>query len=187
MVGPVLATVRVITVFSGRRAIVSRAFWKVPLGDGVTDHPRLGNGAAAVDLQSGEIGPVSADPAGCKQRVDVHPDTGAALAGVLPHWPGVRAMTERAAEVFHVLPLIGWDVALCAQGPVIVEANTSPSLDLPQYLTGTGALAEPGGDQLRRLAQKADKARASARRSRRKRRWKLLCERVGLKRSPTQL
>ena len=91
----------------------------------------------------------------------------------------------QASGLFYGLPLIGWDVAICPEGPVIVEANTNPLLELPQYLDGTGALAGPGGDELRKLLRRSDRARRKGRLARR--RWDLVRGRLGLKRSPTQL
>ena len=187
-VGPVLATVRVVTLYTGDAAETYRAFWKVPVEDGVTDHPRAGNAAAAVDLETGRIGPVYSDATGKRQLLDTHPDTGATMDALhLPHWLQVCDLVAQASGLFHGLPLIGWDVAICPDGPVIMEANTNPSLELPQYLDGTGALAGPGGDALRKLLRRSDRARRNGRRARRRRRWGLVRGRLGLKRSPTQL
>ena len=187
-VGPVLATVRVVTLYTGDVVQLYRAFWKVPVEDGVTDHPRAGNAAAAVDLKSGRIGSVYRDPTGKRQLLETHPDTGAVLDALyIPHWPKVCDLVAQASGLFHGLPLIGWDVAICPEGPVIVEANTNPSLELPQYLDCTGALAGPGGDALRKLLRRSDRAQRNGRRARRRRRWDLVRGRLGLKRSPTQL
>jgi hypothetical protein len=52
------------------------------------------------------------------------PWNGARLAGrVLADWHAARTLALRAAELLPGSPLIGWDVLLTAESPVILEAN----------------------------------------------------------------
>lgn len=81
------------------------------------------------------------------QRIDTHPDSGAALVGRrLPCWSEVLDVARRAAAA---LPLgyLGIDVAIDAHlGPVVLEANVRPGLEI-QNANGRGlrqALAESG-------------------------------------------
>lgn len=56
--------------------------------------------------------------------VDRHPDTGIDLAGFeLPFWREAYALVKHAHEVFDEFGSIGWDVALTADGPKLLEAN----------------------------------------------------------------
>ena len=63
-----------------------------------------------------------------------HPDTGAAIAGrALPYWQETLDLARRAhtlAFADHVV--IGWDIAILAEGPRLVEGNKGPDLDLVQ-------------------------------------------------------
>ncbi len=69
------------------------------------------------------------------------PWNGAQLAGrVLADWHAARALARRAAELLPGSPLIGWDVLLTADGPVILEANVGLSwfrAELWHFETGT--------------------------------------------------
>ncbi|MEX0284841.1 MAG: sugar-transfer associated ATP-grasp domain-containing protein [Paracoccaceae bacterium] len=179
MVGPIVATVRVITLFDRKQALIHRSFWKVPLGEGYTDHPRAGHAAAIVDAETGIVGPVLADVIGDRHALTRHPMTGCDMfQPLLPHWEEVCEIAKQAAGLFPMVPLIGWDIAICTDGPVIVEANTSPSLDVPQYLSGQGALSGPHGETLVKLARQSARVRRNARREKRRRRLRLITGRL---------
>jgi hypothetical protein len=54
----------------------------------------------------------------------------------LPHWPQLRDLVERGARALAPLGTLGWDVALTAEGPVLVEANANWGEDLFQLNRG---------------------------------------------------
>ena len=71
-------------------------------------------------------------------RIDRHPDTGAAIPGlVVPDWPGVLDLATRAARATG-LGYLGADVVLDpARGPLLLEANARPGLAI-QLANGAG-------------------------------------------------
>jgi len=91
-----------------------------------TDSGRTGNISSAVDPDSGVLTAIIAQS---PDRIGydvppVHPVTGINIAGTaLPHWSAARQLVERAAHLFLPLRTIGWDVALTANGPVLMEGN----------------------------------------------------------------
>ena len=96
---------------------------------------------AHVDCESGTVGRVRRGLGPAAGWVETHPDTGVRLTGMtLPHWPRLVEQVIRAAGLLSGLPLVGWDVAVGPDGPVFIEANTSPSLELLQYASGAPAL-----------------------------------------------
>jgi alpha-L-glutamate ligase-like protein len=80
-----------------------------------------------IDLRNGvTVGGVSGhDP------VDVHPDTGAAIAGFrIPGWSSVLSMAARCFEAVG-LGYLGVDIVLDADhGPLILELNARPGLNI---------------------------------------------------------
>jgi Sugar-transfer associated ATP-grasp len=49
------------------------------------------------------------------------------LVGVrLQQWPEIVAMCREAHRIFPGHALIGWDVAMCRNGPVLSEVNANP-------------------------------------------------------------
>ena len=49
-------------------------------------------------------------------------------------------MALRAAQAVPGLPLQAWDIALCPNGPVLVEANIGGDVNLPQIASGDGIM-----------------------------------------------
>src|SRR3546814_17309598 len=61
-------------------------------------------------------------------------------------------MLKRAASCFHPLSVLAWDIAVTEKGPVVIEANTNPSLIVTQMANDEGLLATPLGGRARRFA-----------------------------------
>jgi len=124
---------------------VHTAFWKVATGKNMLDnfsHGDYGNLLAAVDLHSGRIERAirQLGPGGEVQR---HPDTQTEVVGFqLPDWEAAKALVLRASVHFPGLRLQNWDVALCPEGPVLVEINTESELAVPQAISGRGLMDE---------------------------------------------
>jgi hypothetical protein len=100
------------------------AFQKLIVGRHQIDNfagTATGNLVASIDVASGTLVEAFAEGAPCPR----HPDTSAAIVGFrLPHWTAARALVQRASLLFRPLRAIGWDVALTADGPVLVEGNS---------------------------------------------------------------
>jgi hypothetical protein len=130
-----LATVRLLTCRNEQgRAEATNAAFRMAIGNSVVDNFHQGGLATAVDLQTGVIG--MASDIGIRPDVgwrDTHPVSGARFAGrTLPHWPEVVALAVRAHEAFPQRVVVGWDVAMLADGAMIIEGNGKPDLDIHQ-------------------------------------------------------
>ena len=105
---PVLAMLRLPTRRSNGRANLHMGGVGVglALGSGTTTHGVLG-----------------------RRPIDVHPDLGTPLAGVVvPMWPDILAIALRAADAVG-LGFLGVDVVLDARhGPLVLELNARPGL-----------------------------------------------------------
>ncbi|NUZ08405.1 sugar-transfer associated ATP-grasp domain-containing protein [Piscinibacter koreensis] len=97
---------------------------------------------APIDLVTGALGELASDRLDrCAERWPHHPMTGRAVAGsVLADWPAVRQLAEAAHRLFDHRTLIGWDVALTPEGPLLLEGNNSLDVMFPQrvYRQGFG-------------------------------------------------
>lgn len=143
--GQALQTARVITLMdrANRPRIVNSQF-RMAVGGGPIDNfhgGTTGNVLAIVeDLEDGTLGGVIR--AGERRRFEIVPPgtvPGTPPPGSrLPLWDRVVELVHDAARHFLPMRCIGWDVAVTADGPVIVEGNIW--WDPPSPQRGTGAL-----------------------------------------------
>ncbi len=131
-----LATVRIVTLLDERGDFEpTHAVLRMAVGSNITvDNFHAGGIAAAVDLTTGILGPAS-DMGVRPQRgwYVNHPDTGGRIDGrALPCWTETLALVQRAHAAFGDRLLIGWDVALTPHGPLLMEGNAAPDVDILQ-------------------------------------------------------
>jgi hypothetical protein len=136
-----LNTIRMISCLDEReQPELIGAVLRMANGANVTvDNVHAGGIAAAIDLATGRLRP--ATHAGFDATlawVDRHPDTGAKITRrVLPGWKEVCDLARRAHAAFNDWVVVGWDIAIMADGPRLVEGNSGPDIDLIQRPLGT--------------------------------------------------
>jgi hypothetical protein len=126
-----LSTLRVLTA---RRCDGSpelqRSVLRMPTGSNLADNFAAKGIAAPVEIGSGEIGAAvskSVEGAIRGESFARHPDTGQRIAGVrIPAWAEVRDLCESAHRRFPEFHSVGWDVAITADGPLLLEGNHNP-------------------------------------------------------------
>jgi len=135
-----LPTVRIVTILdeAGGPEVVSATFRCPSHGRARVDNMKAGGLIAPVDLGRGTLGAACFGYGGGDHAV--HPATGAAIAGrKLPDWAAATALVVRAhAAAFTDYALIGWDVALTDDGPVLIEGNAKPGVLMPQRAARRG-------------------------------------------------
>jgi hypothetical protein len=90
--------------------------------------------AAVVDLETGRLGLMTGDTPEClSQWYERHPVTGVDVVGrQVPFWNEMATLAERAHQVCRDRVLVGWDIAMTPEGPVLLEGNTYPDMHFPQ-------------------------------------------------------
>ena len=80
-------------------------------------------------------GRISRAISGDGKPVERHPETGAPIAGtVVPFWREARELVSRAhGQAFSHFVFLGWDVAITAEGPVLIETNSNPGVFHHQF------------------------------------------------------
>ena len=72
--------------------------------------------------------------------IDRHPSTGAVLRGLaLPNYSDVIEIAIEGHRTLRNVGIIGWDIGVTDEGPVIVETNVMPDLMLVQAAHRSGA------------------------------------------------
>jgi len=161
-----LATVRVLTCLdpAGRPDAIGAALRMAVRADRVVDNFHVGGIAAAIHIETGELGP--ATDLGKDARLgwlDRHPVTGAMIAGrKLEWWGALRDLALDAHRAFSDRLFVGWDIAMTAERPVIVEANGSPDLDILQRTARRGMADSRFAEWLADCLQRPPARRQSA-------------------------
>ena len=143
--GDILTTIRMVTVRNetgGHEA--THAVFRMPNGPHAkVDNFHAGGLAAKVDIETGELGPGS--DIGLRPDAawhETHPDSGAPLEGrKIPYWKETLDLACRAHAALHHWAVIGWDIAIVDDGPVVIEGNSGADLDIIQR-----SHLEPMGD-----------------------------------------
>ncbi|MDY0872086.1 sugar-transfer associated ATP-grasp domain-containing protein [Dongia rigui] len=145
-----LVVIRVITCLDAQgRPTVTHGMLRV-LSKLEAGWPSAAEYGAPVDLATGELGWLSSDKReDAFDFFDHHPVTGARVAGaLLPEWAAVKALALRAHDVFNDRFVIGWDIAVTPEGPVLIEGNAYPDFAFLQRVHRQPAGESPIGPLL---------------------------------------
>ena len=123
-------TIRLVTMLTDDGAEI--VFSCIRAGNGkYVDNLNSGGMSALVDINTGKISHPAADKDGI--IYEKHPATGVEFAGFqIPHFEKAVEMAKNAAYVVPQVRLIGWDVAIDKDGPLLIEANHFPGHDIYQ-------------------------------------------------------
>lgn len=120
-------TVRALTI---KGKLVS-AVLRMGVGGAFVDNGCSGGIFAGLDVDTGIVTTQGADLK--DHRFLLHPTTGVTIPGFqVPQWEQVRATVEQAVTLAPEAVIIGWDVAITADGPVLIEGNAYPSVQIMQ-------------------------------------------------------
>lgn len=149
MPGKGLGSARIITVTRGGQTSVVFACIKIPIGDNISDNwvvGRAGNLLADIDIASGIIGRCFAPSKTQGNLIEPcvrHPESRQLITGFeFPYWREMINTAQQAALKFDSLVTVGWDIALCEEGPTLLEANWRYDFDLLQTTSRKGLKPE---------------------------------------------
>lgn len=141
----VLQTLRMMTLRCGSGIRLVAASIKIGSGGSAVDNLLQGkNMIAAVNLDNGKLGAAVEVVEGKPVWHSMHPVTGAPIEGVyLNNMDEIKKLVVRAAECFPWFKSVGWDVALTAEGALILEGNYWADVLLIQTAHQKGILNWP--------------------------------------------
>lgn len=129
-------TIRLVTLCtkSGEVILVSAAM-RFGVGNAHVDNWSSGGIAVGVDHHTGRLMEVAFDKHG--NRFRVHPDTQQAFLGFqLPFWEETVEIATRLQTAINVYKLIGVDVAITPDGPILIEMNANPDIVFQEQTAG---------------------------------------------------
>lgn len=138
-----LCTLRVMTLRPTRAAEAELllAVLRIAAGNAPADNFDLGGMAAPVDIATGRCGKAISKRGDYPvDRFEANPENGRRIEGLeLPFWREAMALAVHAhGLVQYDLPVVGWDIAVTKDGPVLIEANDLPCGNVAQMPTGVG-------------------------------------------------
>lgn len=140
-----LVTLRVVTVRTADAAALLYAVLEVPEHDTGTWQ------FANVDVAAGMIEPSRNPWSTLASRPDL---LAPALGTGVPAWPRCRELALAAHQLSPDVPMVGWDLAVTPDGPVLIEGNPGWNVLPPQAVSGVPLL--------RRLAEISAPGRTAA-------------------------
>jgi hypothetical protein len=150
--GPRLWSVRALVRAGLYGPLIHRAVAKIATGNNPADNFwRQGNMLGAIELETWIISRVVCGT-GVEMRLNkAHPDTQRPIVRTLiPQWAALVRLLISAAEILPGIRTQSWDVALAAEGPVLLEVNYGGDLNLAQLAHGAGVLDERYTEHLAR-------------------------------------
>lgn len=136
--GDTLGTFRVIVLLKGTSPKLHMAFWKIVKKGNMVDnfsYGLTGNMLGWINRESGVLERVIGGFWPNNKEVINNPETGLRMQGfAIPGWKAVKEICLGAAVHFPGIRLQSWDVALCDDGPILMELNTGADLQIPQVV-----------------------------------------------------
>lgn len=124
-------SVNTIRVFTYNTKVIG-AVLRIGQGGAKIDNASSGGIFAPIDITTGIVTSGAFD-FNLSEVLVVHPDTKKPIPGIcIPYWGKCKTMVEATSTLLEGLPLIGWDVAITENGPILVEANCEPEIPLLQ-------------------------------------------------------
>lgn len=144
VIGEALGCLRVVTVMEEGAPRVLYAVWKIPAPDAMSDNFwQSGSMLGDVDIATGTIRQVRRGTGLKTEMIETHPESGKTLPGFqIPRWAEVEELAKAAHAISPENGVLGWDIGLSKDGPVIIECNSNPFHALYQMATGRGILNE---------------------------------------------
>lgn len=125
---------------------IVRAVWRINSGKTDFDQFRYGesgNLISEVDVESGKVVRVVGGFRKTRTVLSDNPTTGAKIVGFsIPHWEKIKSLVCDAHTAFPGYLCPGWDIAVCNDGPRILEVNAFGDIDTSQHAARKGFLDE---------------------------------------------
>ena len=132
-----LNTIRVVTKCVKGKSELLYAVARIGSGESIVDNFHQGGVGVKVNTEKGCLEGQTIDKAG--QTSDITTKTKIKVDGFkIPYWQEVCVMVKEAAKVNDKVNIVGWDVALTDEGPLLIEGNRGPGMDIIQVLYQRG-------------------------------------------------
>ncbi|PWH83748.1 hypothetical protein DIS18_04120 [Algibacter marinivivus] len=137
-------TLRLVSLRTSKNEIeIISAYIRFGVGDNIVDNASSGGFFVGINIENGTLKAVGYfKPEFGGQKPTEHPDSGFRFNGF--EIPFYEEACESVINASRIIPdrLIGWDVAITPDGPVIIESNAEPGMHTSDIAYG-GLLRNP--------------------------------------------
>ena len=140
---------RLVTWRNDNKCSLLGAFLRMGVGGAVTDNVSGSGIAVGIDIKTGRLRPPGHYRTVNRMRPWRHPDTGVEFETfTIPQLENCVRLVEHVHDRLGSLVTVGWDVAVCVEGPVTVEGNAfwQPRFSMlsdPEFLARYARAVEP--------------------------------------------
>lgn len=132
-----LNTIRAVTKCINGKSELIFAVARIGSGDSIVDNFHKGGVGVKVNIEKGILEGKTIDKN--NNESDRTTKTQVLVDGFkIPFWKEIQEMCCEAAKVNDKVNIVGWDVAITNDGPVIIEGNRGPGMDIIQVLYNRG-------------------------------------------------
>ncbi len=134
-VSPSTNTVRLVTLLTQRGSVlIIGAYMRFGTGISFIDNLSQGGISVSIDLNSGQLNGMGHDRYG--HRYKYHPNSNVEFVTVtIPYWQSVQKLAKRIQLSFPFYGLLGMDIAIGKDEPVLIEINSNfDNVDLEQAI-----------------------------------------------------
>ena len=143
-------TIRIMTFNDHGKPKILWAGLRIGNGVNSVDNFHAGGMASVIDLKTGKLVNAAVDKD--LNEYEYHPKTKTKIVGFkVPYFEEVKAMVLKAALESDKILVVGWDVAVTPDGPLIIEGNRRPGFDVVQVASRRGRM-----DIIRDVLSKVD-------------------------------
>lgn len=130
-------TIRIMTFVNDNKSEILYAALRVGNGVYEVDNFHKGGMGVSIDTKTGRLKGEAIDKD--LKHFKKHPTTKTYFNNYeLPYWKETKELVLKAALVNQNIKVVGWDVAITKNGPVLVEGNRRAGFDLVQVLSDRG-------------------------------------------------
>ena len=142
MIGEAIGTLRMVTLRDETGIKPLYTVWKVPSPSAMSDNFwQSGSMVALVDDQTGCVTRCNIGTGLNARLIEKHPVSNENFEGFqIPHWSKVADVACEGHALFPEFGIVGWDIAMGPDGPVLIECNDNPFHVLWQLAAGKGIL-----------------------------------------------
>ena len=139
-VGDAVGALRILTIREKTGISVLYTLWKIPSPSAMSDNYWQDGSMIALIGADGQIEKCMTGAGPEHRALEAHPTSGVRVDEIqMPDMAQAQQLAIEAHSIFPEFGVVGWDMAMCEDGPTIIEANDNPYHVLYQVASGRGA------------------------------------------------